>query len=96
MILHILNTSPFAHDALQRCKDVAAAHDGILLTGDAVLALSNPSCFLQDLPTTQLFALEADCLSRGIGLPEGYGITPVDYDGFVALSVRFDKTISWF
>lgn len=95
MILHILSTSPYAHDAWQRCREVATARDGILLTLDAVLLLSNPAAFLATVPTTHIYVLEADCLSRGIAIPDGSGITPVDYDGFVTLTTRFDKTISW-
>lgn len=96
MILHIISTSPFTHDALQRCRDIATAQDGILLIEDAVLALSNAARFLEDLPSPHLFVLEPDRLARGMALPQTPVITAVDYEGFVTLTAQFAKSVSWF
>lgn len=96
MILHIISASPFSSDAFQRCCDVANAQDGILLIEDATLALGNACRFLAALPTNQIFVLEPDRQARGIPLPTMPAITGVDYDGFVALTTRFTKTLSWF
>lgn len=95
MILHIINASPFRSDAFQRCRDIISGEDGILLIEDATLALGNPQQWLADLPTQQVFVLKPDRLARGLP-PSTPTITEVDYDGFVALTTRFSKTVSWF
>lgn len=96
MILHIISASPFSSDAFQRCCDLATTQDGILLIEDATLALGNASRFLAALPTHQIFVLEPDRQARGIPVPATATVTGVDYDGFVALTARFTKTLSWF
>lgn len=96
MILHIINASPFQHDALQRCREVATAQDAILFIEDGTLALSNPSTFLMNLPTTHVFVLEPDMQARGMTLPSSPIVTAVDFDGFVELTVQATKTLSWF
>jgi tRNA 2-thiouridine synthesizing protein B len=71
--------------------------DGLLLSGDAVYALSpesTPWRMLQErLGGDRLFVLEEDMSARNIQAPAG--VTAVDYAGFVALSVRFDRVNSW-
>lgn len=97
MILHIVSTSPFQNDALQRCLQIATSEDAILLTEDATLGLLNPAHFLtKNLPTFRLFALEPDLQARGITVPESLQVTAVDYDGFVTLTTQYAKTVSWF
>lgn len=96
MILHIISASPFQSDAFQRCCDLVAVEDAILLIEDATLALGNVQRFLAGLPTQQLFVLEPDRQARGLPLPTTPAINTVDYDGFVALTARFTKTLSWF
>ena len=96
MILHIISTSPFTHDALQRCRNITTEQDGILLIEDAVLALSNAARFLDGLPTPHLFVLEPDRLARGVALPLTPAVTAVDYEGFVTLTTQFAKSVSWF
>lgn len=96
MILHIISASPFHSDAFQRCCELATAADGILLIEDATLALGNVQRFLTGLPTQQLFVLEPDRLARGLPLPTTPAVNAVDYDGFVGLTARFTKTLSWF
>ena len=96
MILHIISASPFSSDALQRCLTVATDQDAILLTEDATLALSNVSGFLAAPPTSQLFVLEPDRQARGVMLPAAPAITGVDFDGFVALTAHYAKSVSWF
>jgi len=95
MILHIVSRSPFSHDALQRCLACASAEDAIMLIEDGVYALSAADRFLAVSPVSSIYALDADCRARGLPAPTD-PIQVVDYGGFVDLSARFDKTLSWF
>jgi tRNA 2-thiouridine synthesizing protein B len=95
--LHVLSHSPFADTRLPSCVRMLGPADGLLLTGDAVYALSpetTPWQILQEqLGNDRLFVLEEDMSARNIQTP--VGVTAVDYAGFVALSVRFDRVNSW-
>ena len=95
MILHIVSRSPFSHDALQRCLACACAEDAILLIEDGVYALSAADRFLAVSPVSAIYALNVDCQARGLSAPAN-PVQEVDYGGFVDLSARFDKTVSWF
>lgn len=96
MILHIVSASPYSHDALQRCLRLAADHDAILLIEDGVLAVDSAAHFLDQSPTRHLYALEPDLHARGVVQADDNVVTTVDYDGFVELTTRCDKTVSWF
>jgi tRNA 2-thiouridine synthesizing protein B len=95
--LHVLSHSPFADTRLPSCVRMLGPADGLLLSGDAVYALSpesTPWQMLQErLGGDRLFVLEEDMSARNIQAPAG--VTAVDYAGFVALSVRFDRVNSW-
>ncbi len=95
--LHVLSHSPFADTRLTSCLRMLGPADGLLLSGDAVYALSpntSPWQTLQErLGSDRLFVLEEDMSARNIQTPTG--VTAVDYPGFVALSVRFDRVNSW-
>lgn len=94
MILHIVATSPFCTDALQRCLQLATTEDAILLIEDAVLALHGSSDFFATSPTQALFALEPDCLARA--MTPSARFTKVNYEGFVDLVAQYDKSVSWY
>ncbi|MDB6142511.1 MAG: sulfur relay protein DsrH [Pseudomonas sp.] len=95
--LHVLSHSPFADTRLTSCLRLLGADDAILLCGDAVYALREASAPLQALEaqieSLKLFVLEEDLLARHLPLPRW--VESVDYPGFVALSVRFDKVNTW-
>lgn len=97
--LHLLSHSPFTDQRLTSCLHVIGADDGLLLTGDAVLALQPGSLqrkALELMPAgVQLFALEEDLIARHLQdcLPER--VNSVDYPRFVALSLQADKVNSW-
>ena len=97
MILHIVSRSPHAHDALQRCLAVAAATDALMLIEDGVYALAAARSLLPEAGVvTGIYALQPDLDARGITLPAAGPVQIVDYAGFVDLTARFDKTLSWF
>ena len=95
MILHIVNKSPYQHQALQQCLAMLSESDSVLLIEDAVLLFSNPNHHY-DLPgTDRLYTLQTDCEARGV-LPAPNTATLTDFNGFVDLVVSHDKSISWF
>lgn len=95
--LHVLSHSPFADSRLTSCLRVLGPDDAILLCGDATYALrpdSAPRRALEgQIELSKLFVLEEDILARNLEIPRG--VQSVDYPGFVALSIRFDKVNTW-
>lgn len=95
--LHLLSRSPFADTSSASCLRLLGPGDGLLLCGDAVYALqpgSQPFEVLRALPADRrLFALAEDLQARGIAAPEF--VHPLDYPGFVELTLRFERTNSW-
>ena len=90
--LHIVTRSPHGSDALGRCLQSVAQHDGVLLIEDGVYG----SAILADVVSTQTikaYVLQADLEARH-QRPNGLEI--IDYDGFVQLCAQYSKTISWF
>lgn len=95
--LHVLSHSPFADSRLTSCLRVLGKEDAILLCGDATYAL-RPDCAPRraleaQIESFTLFALEEDILARDLEVP--HWVESVDYAGFVALSIRFDKVNTW-
>ena len=95
--LHVLSHSPFTDSRLSSCLRVLGREDAILLCGDATYALSANTAVANSLSakaaSVQLFVLDEDATARNIALPEW--AQGVDYVGFVALSVQFDKVNTW-
>lgn len=94
--LHVLSHSPFADSRLSSCLRVLGPEDAILLCGDSAYALGTGTV-AQALHAKStglsLYVLEEDAKARGIALPEW--ALSVDYAGFVALSVHYDKVNTW-
>ncbi|WP_439888572.1 sulfurtransferase complex subunit TusB [Pseudomonas sp. MBLB4123] len=95
--LHVLSHSPFSDSRLSSCLRLLGPTDGLLLSGNAVYALSAgsaPRQALEQVPEgVALFALAEDLEARAIAPPSR--VQAVDYPGFVALSCRFAKVNSW-
>ena len=95
--LHVLSHSPFTDSRLASCLRLLGAEDGILLCGDAVYAL-NPNTehwarLAQVVPEARLYALEEDLAARG--QHANNPVQAVDYPGFVALALAYDKVNTW-
>jgi tRNA 2-thiouridine synthesizing protein B len=94
--LHVLSHSPFTDSRLSSCLRVLGPDDGVLLCGDAAYALGT-GAVAQALRTKStglsVYVLDEDAEARGIALPEW--AQSVDYAGFVALSVHYDKVNTW-
>ncbi|MGB3622772.1 sulfurtransferase complex subunit TusB [Ketobacter sp. MCCC 1A13808] len=95
MILHIVNQSPFSNRSLQRCLDLMKSDDSLILIGDAVLLLSNPSVATGLPDRKRCFALIPDIEARGMQNKSDSLVNPVHYDGFVDLVEQHHKTLSW-
>ncbi len=95
--LHVLSHSPFADSRLSSCLRLLGSQDAILLCGDAAYALANATVARQTLDakaaSLKLYILEEDAKARDLTPPDW--VKSVDYAGFVALSVEYDKVNSW-
>lgn len=95
--LHVVSHSPFTDGRLNSCLKVLGAHDGLLLCGDAVHGLQPGSTTWATLQHTaasgRLYALEEDLSARAVAAAPQ--VKPLDYPGFVQLSLDFDKVNTW-
>lgn len=91
MILHILTQSP-SSEAFSQCLSAVTKNDAVLLIQDGIYAETDT-----DLAATgikNIFALTADRQARGLNTtPEA--ISLIDYNDFVALTLEYDKTVTW-
>lgn len=96
MILHTLAASP-ASPAFTDCLLAVAAGDALLLLGSGVYAAIEGSPARSRLAQTgaELYLLEIDGAAAGI-LGQAQGVTPIDIDGFVALTERCPRQMAWY
>lgn len=85
-VLHIVNR-PGAPDSW---VGYVARGDAVLLLGDGVYAA--PDARLAGLGAP-VAAIDDDARGRAVRLPAF--VTPLGYDGFVALVVEHDASVSW-
>jgi len=93
--LHVVSSPPFTDSRLNSCLRVLGPGDALLLCGEAVQALREPSPMAQTLsalPAGALYALGEDCDARGL---EQTLARQVDYTAFVALSLAYDRVNTW-
>lgn len=100
-MLHIVNKSPFENQTLDSCLRVVGntGGDAILLTEDAVLAVSkgnsNESKIKAAMGRVKVYALWPDVEARGMQDRVIEGIKMVDYGGFVDLVAEHSNCQSW-
>ena len=98
--LHTVNRSSFEHGALEGCLARVRPGSAVLLIEDGVIGALSVSRFADRMAAlateVEFFALGPDLEARGI---EPARLAPfvevVDYAGFVALAVRFGRTVAW-
>jgi tRNA 2-thiouridine synthesizing protein B len=93
--LHVVSSSPFTDGRLNSCLRTLGPGDGLLLCGDAVQALRDASPLAQPLsalPPAALYALDEDCVARGLGQTLA---CQIDYAAFVTLSLAYDRVNTW-
>ncbi|MBN7820601.1 sulfurtransferase complex subunit TusB [Bowmanella sp. Y26] len=95
MILHLLRSSPFSDHSLSQCLSRIAKQDGIVLIQDAVYALQGhqQAWYSLLMQCEQLYVLQDDLYARGIKAADA--ICTIDYPQLVALTLKFDKVMSW-
>ncbi len=95
MLLHTVNKSPYHHTALKACAETCATDDAVVLMEDGVYGLSHPDLSLILGLSTKVFAIEADCLARGIAAENRPECERISYEKFVALCTENPKQMSW-
>ena len=97
-ILHIVNQSPFAHQALNQCLERYRAADSILLIGDGVYGALNNNAQAEHLSRIEhCYALQDDISARGIEKNQLLqNIELIDDNKFVKLSITHPLSQSWF
>ena len=81
--LYILNNP----NLLEQCLSAVTKNDALLLIENAVVLAQ------QVQPEIAGFVLEEDLISRGLDANTAW--KKKDYDGFVALTLEYDKSVSW-
>lgn len=98
--LHLVSRGPAESRALEDCLARAGRGDAVLLLGDGVYgacAEAGEAIALRSAGRVALYVLAPDMAARGLEperLPEG--ILPLDYAGFVALTIDHSPVQSWF
>ncbi|MDL0429595.1 sulfurtransferase complex subunit TusB [Marinobacter sp. TBZ242] len=87
--LHILNKSP-AHGRYSLCLSAIGPEDGLLLTENGVLAVTQPL----GISTERCFALAPDLEARGLSAQISRN-QAVSFDDMVDLTASADNVISW-
>jgi tRNA 2-thiouridine synthesizing protein B len=97
MTLHTWNKPDHTHPSLQLCKDCMQSGDALLLLEDGVYLLLSEAfhLWMSNNPALHFFALAPDLTARGISDRIPPALNPVDYSGFVSLSLQHDKVVSW-
>lgn len=99
-VLHLASRSPLESRALSNCLDRLGEGDAVLLLADGVYAVVSEAgigLLLQiRAKHCQCHVLLPDLEARGLvaaGLPAE--ISPVDYPGFVALTLEHRHILTW-
>ena len=99
-MLHIVNKSPFERAAFESCLKHLSAGDSVLMIEDAVVGAVKNTRFTEQieeaLKDNAVYVLSGDLAARGLSQERIIsGVTAVDYEGFVDLTVECDTTQSW-
>ncbi len=93
MTLHILNTSPSDRNTFLSCSNALVEDDTLLLIEDGTYwLLPQHRADLARIPA-RVVALSPDRQARGI---EAENSPEVDDAGFVELTVKHERVVSWF
>jgi len=98
-MLHIVNKSPFQTSTLDTCLRMAQPGNALLLIEDGIYAATAGSAteerVRQACATLKVYALQPDMDARGVTAKLIDGVTLVDYEGFVDLTVEHSTSHSW-
>lgn len=97
--LHLVGRSPGESSALSSCLARLGDEDGLLLLESGVYAVSALASPVEGLTPvlarSAVYALAPDLAARGLHAVAP-GVQTLDYEGFVALTLRYARTLSWF
>ncbi|MRI34453.1 sulfurtransferase complex subunit TusB [Endozoicomonas sp. OPT23] len=92
--LHTVNKNG---QPLELCLRAVNKGDSLLLIEDGVYALFETADILAELiRDVSVYVLEADVMARGVTNRDELDIELVDYAGFVSLTEKNEKVLSWF
>jgi len=98
MTLHIINKSPLSYSCLRECLPLCQQHNSILFIEDGIVAcqcLTEAELDSCDDKGIKLYVLEADLKARGLTNKIIPPFITIDDDGFVALTIRHQSSVSW-
>jgi len=89
-ILHLIHTNLMTHPELaQQLSNALSVDDALLFLTHGVYSLvTQPLAFIQPI-----YVLKSDLQLTGLALPDTIHI--IDYDEFVSLGVRYERSLSW-
>ncbi len=90
-MLHIIKSVSALVDAVALCSE----QDEILLIEDAVYAANPQHQAFSHVKHSRVFALESDSQARSMANRISPSITVVNHSGFVELTVKHDKSLTW-
>lgn len=100
MILHLVNKSPYSHGCLQESLKYLGEQDEVLLLEDGVIACIEspalPNGFIEVVQQNKVYALTPDLVARGLADKVMSNIKVIDDQGFVELTLKHHKSMSWF
>jgi len=98
-MLHTVNKSPFAHNALETCLRFARRGSAVLLIEDGVYAAARDTAVSQQvqeaMKSVAIYALKPDLDARGMQNRMMDGVRLVDYKGFVDLVAEHNAVQTW-
>ena len=96
-LLHTVNQSPFHRNTLAECLHCYREGDAILLLENGVYGALASQPLAEPLGGKTCYAIRADLEARGLlALPLIEGISLIDYDEFVGLTVTYPVVNSWY
>jgi tRNA 2-thiouridine synthesizing protein B len=94
--LHLLNRSAATSDVYRQALRAMQTDDCLLLIEDAVVGAVAPLAERFDALQGRLFVLREDLASRGLEERCADWVSVVDIQGFVELTEKTRRTVTWF
>ena len=91
--LHLIHTNLMAHPELaQQLRNALSVDDALLFLAQGIYSLVTPPFAFRQA----MYVLKSDLQLTGLLLPELPDIIhAIDYDEFVSLGVRYERSLSW-
>lgn len=99
-ILHIVNKSAFTSTVAQTCLDHCSDQDAVIFIENGVFNAIGSSPLEEAInllgSSVKFFVLNEDLTARGLLNKILPAVQPIDYKGFVALSIEYSPIQSWY